>query len=100
MATTDETTRTPLDLTRLTLGEVAKIEELSGRPLAAISDDDTPQGKLLAALVFVSERRNGHAIPWHECLNMEMTAALELLGMAGDDDEEDAEAAEGDELGE
>lgn len=91
---TTTTERKPLDLSRLTLGEVAKIEELSGLPMAAMANmADNPQGKLLAAMVFVSERRHGHAIKWHECLDMDMSDALDLLGMAEDDDED----AEGDE---
>lgn len=77
--------RTPLDLSRLTLGEVAKLEDLSGLPLSRIADEEAPQGKLLAAYVFISERRNGHAIAWPECLALEVPQAMALLGMDADD---------------
>lgn len=87
-----------LDLTRLTLGEVAKLEDLSGLSLDRIGDTDAPKGKLLAAMVFVSERRKGHAISWPECLNLETPDAMAMLGLDPDaiEGEEDTEAGETD----
>jgi len=46
-----------MDIKNLTLGEVSKIEELSGLPLAALGEDDKPKGKLMAALALVIKRR-------------------------------------------
>lgn len=46
-----------MDIKNLTLGEVSKIEELSGLPLAALGEDDKPKGKLMAALALVLKRR-------------------------------------------
>lgn len=75
--------RKPLDVSKLTLGEIAKLEDLSGLPMARIADmENSPQGKLLAAMVFVTERRHGNAIAWPDCLDMGMTEAMERLGMA------------------
>lgn len=90
MTDTTAPARKPLDLSRLTLGEVAKLEDLSGMPMARIGDEDAPQGKLLAAMVFVSERRNGNAISWPECLNIEVPEAMAMLGMDADDEPEAA----------
>jgi len=95
VATTDTTTTDApsfgtLDLDRLTLGEVAKIEELSGLPLQRIADEDAPKGKLLAALVFVAERRNGHAIAWPECMGLTTDEAMAKLGMNGDVEDQGA----------
>lgn len=46
-----------MDIKNLTIGEIAKVEELSGYPLAYLSEDDKPKGKLMAALAFVLKRR-------------------------------------------
>lgn len=46
-----------MDIKNLTMGEISKIEELSGLPLSALSDDDKPKGKLMAALAMVIKRR-------------------------------------------
>ena len=46
-----------LNINSLTLGEVAKVEELSGLPFSSIAEDDKPKGLALAALAFVAKRR-------------------------------------------
>jgi len=84
---------TPSTPRPLTLGEVAKAEELSGLP-SSQWDEDAPQGKLLAALVFVYKRREDKTFTWNDALGMDLeeaSAYLESQGFNADDDEEDAE---------
>lgn len=71
---------TPVDLTSLTLGEVATIEDLSG---IALSDlEGKPQGKFLAALVMVIKRRTGDpTFTFNQALAMPMDEAQQLLGL-------------------
>ncbi|MFL0202114.1 hypothetical protein ACHFI2_16145, partial [Exiguobacterium acetylicum] len=60
------------DFDRLTLGEVAKIEQLSGFSISSLSDE-TPQGNFLAALVMVAKRRSGEpAFTFEDALNVPM----------------------------
>jgi hypothetical protein len=72
----------PLDFTRLTLGEVAKLEQLSGLSLDRIGDEDAPKGKLLAAMAYVASRRRGAPLEWEMCLDLTVAEANELLGLA------------------
>lgn len=83
----DTPARPKIDYTRLTLGEVDKIETLSGLPATALDDDTAPKGRLLAALVFVASRRYAEPKSWDECMAMPMVDATEYLGIDDEDDE-------------
>lgn len=82
-----------IDVTRLTLGEVAKIEELSGQPISAIGDDDKPKGLALAALAFIAKRRENPSFSWNEAQQLTFDEAQAVLGIdAAEEQEEAAEA--------
>lgn len=68
------------DIEALTLGEIAKIEDLSGLSIQSIADEDQPKGKSIAALVFVASRRAGDPLKWDQCLGLTMDQANQLLG--------------------
>lgn len=79
------------DINRLTLGEVAKIEELSGMPISEIGNDDKPKGLALAALAFVAKRRQDPKFSWNDAQSLTFDEANEILGLdATDEQEEDA----------
>ncbi|MBB1482491.1 hypothetical protein H5392_01290 [Tessaracoccus sp. MC1865] len=69
-----------IDINRLTLGEVAKIEELSGQPISAIGNDDAPKGLALAALAFVAKRREDANFSWNAAQNLTFDEAQGILG--------------------
>ncbi len=71
------------DFESLTLGEVGLIEDLSGLPISAISAEDAPKGKALAALVLVITRRTDPKYTFNQALGVTLTDATALLG--GDD---------------
>lgn len=75
-----------LDITKLTLGEVAKIEELSDMPISALGDEDRPKGKALAALFFVAKRREDPKFTWNQALDVPSDEATAFLGL-GDEEE-------------
>lgn len=70
-----------LDINRLTLGEVAKVEELSGMPISAIGDDERPKGNALAALAFVAKRREDPKFTWNQAQGLTLDEAQDILGM-------------------
>ena len=70
-----------LDVNKLTLGEVAKIEELSGMPITEIGDDDKPKGLALAALAFVAKRRQDPKYSWNDAQSLNFDEANEILGL-------------------
>jgi hypothetical protein len=45
------------DVSKLTLGEIAKVEELAGFGIGLIEDAATPKGRLFIALAYVIEKR-------------------------------------------
>lgn len=85
-----------LDITRLTLGEVATIEELSGQSISAIGEENSPKGKTLAAMAFVAKRREELAagvtptFKWNDALGLTFEEANALIGLSDDEDEEAA----------
>ncbi|AVR56161.1 tail assembly chaperone [Microbacterium phage BonaeVitae] len=79
------------DFDKLTLGEVAAIEDLSGVAISAVNEQ-TPQGKFLAALTMVAKRRSGEpAFTFNQALAMPMTDAHAFLGLDEDEPAEDSD---------
>jgi hypothetical protein len=74
-----------LNINSLTLGEVAKVEELSGLPFAAIADEERPKGLALAALAFVAKRRSDPKFTWNDAQGLTMVDFGSLISM-GDDE--------------
>lgn len=81
-----------LDFDKLTLGEIAKIEDLSGLPLSSVADEEKPKGKAMAALAFVAVRRDPDRdnLTFAQCLDLTQDEAFDIIGL--NDDEEDEEA--------
>lgn len=71
-----------MDVSQLTLGEVAKVEELSGLSISAIADDDKPKGLALAALAFVARRRVEPGFAWNDALDLTFADAQQILGLS------------------
>lgn len=81
-----------LDIQRLTLGEVAKIEELSGQSITSIGDDIQPKGNALAAMAFVAKRREDKKFSWNDAQSLTFEEANAILGLTEDDSSEEHEA--------
>ena len=75
------------DFTKLTLGEIAYIEDLSGQSVAALDDDALPKGKPLAAICVIIKRRNGEpGFTFNDAMALPMDEATALVtGLAADD---------------
>lgn len=73
-----------MDIKNLTMGEISKVEELSGLPIGALAEDDKPKGKLMAALAFVVKRREDPKFTLEAANNMTMEEITALL--LGEDD--------------
>lgn len=81
-----------IDISTLTLGEVAKIEDLSGLPISAIGDEDKPKGNALAAIALILKRRDGEpGFTWNQAQALTFDEVQTLMGTTGTEDEEDAE---------
>lgn len=76
------------DVNKLTLGEIGIIENMSGQPLAALSDSDKPKAKLMVALAYVIGRRGNQNYTFADAEAMTLEQITDMLDMGDDDDEE------------
>jgi len=91
------------DATKLTLGEIEKVEDISRLSIDQIGEDGVPKARMLAALVYVVKRREDPTFQFDQAREFTQDEALQLIG---GDDEGDAEtpadptaSANGDEHG-
>lgn len=74
-----------MDIKTLTLGEVAKVEELARAPLGWLGDDQHPQGMLMAAVAFVVKRRENVSFTFADAQNLTFDDLNEIIGEQPDD---------------
>lgn len=74
-----------MNINKLTLGEIAKVEELSGISINEIGGNTAPQGKAMAALVFVLKRREDPSFTFNDAMNLGIDDLNSVLGV--DEDE-------------
>lgn len=78
-----------IDIDKLTIGEIAKVEELSGQSISVLGDDSTPKGKLMAALLFVNKRREvGPSYTWAQAMDTPFPEVAAYLGLNEDESDE------------
>lgn len=64
----------------ITLAEMAEVEKLAEAPVAWLSDDNKPKGKLLQALNFVLTKRDNPSFTMDEAGKTPISKIYELLG--------------------
>ena len=74
-----------MDITNLTLGEVATVEELSGRSLSTLGDESAPKGKLMAALAYVITKRDDPKYTMRQAEGLTMEDVNKLFTADKDD---------------
>jgi hypothetical protein len=71
-----------IDLSQLTLGEVATLEKLGEVPITAFGGDDVPMGRPLAAMLMIHRRRNGEpTATFNAALATPIAEARAVLGL-------------------
>ncbi|TCU48346.1 hypothetical protein [Curtobacterium sp. PhB146] len=81
------------DASKLTLGEIEKVEDISRLSIDQIGEDGVPKARMLSALVYVIKRREDPTFQFDQAREFTQDQALELLGV-GDDENEDEELAD------
>lgn len=76
-----------MDINKLTIGEVATVEDMAGLPIAALGDPEKPKGKLMVALAYVINKRENPKYTKFEAEQLTMDEMTELLGMNEEDEE-------------
>lgn len=74
-----------MNVNKLTLGEIAKVEELSGISINEIGSGHSPQAKAMAALVFVMKRREDQSFTFKDAMDLNMDEVNEILGITEDE---------------
>ena len=70
---------------KLTLGEVAAVEEMSGRAITDIGEPGVPLAKFMAAVAWVFKRRTDPNFTFDQALNLSMEDLDGVLGGAEPD---------------
>ena len=71
-----------MDFQTLTLGEISKIEEISGLPLSAMADEDKPKGKQMAAVAFIIMKREDPTFTMKQAEALTFTEVTALMAKA------------------
>jgi len=74
------------DISKLTLGEYAQVEDLSGLPISAMADETKPKVKQQIALAYVIKKRSDPTFTYSQAEALTMNDLQELLGSGEDDD--------------
>lgn len=77
-----------MNVNKLTLGEIAKVEELAGTGIASFGDDTAPKGKLMAALAFIIKKRTDKDFTFAQALELTEDDLTDLLGVEEDPKEQ------------
>lgn len=78
-----------IDISTLTVAEVAKIEELSGQPITAFEDENRPKALPMAALAFVIKRREDSTFTWNKALELPFSDLSVIIGLGEDEEDQD-----------
>ena len=63
----------------LTIGEIAKVEELSGLSATQFESEDSPKAMLLAAMAYVVKRREDPKAKFTDVLDMDMEEVSNIV---------------------
>lgn len=71
-----------INFNQLSMREIATIEELSGQPIGALSDEESPKGLQFAALAFIVKHREDPEFTWNDAQDLTMSDVSSLIGIA------------------
>ena len=75
-----------MDISKLTLGEIATVEELSNSSISALASDTAPKARLFTALAFVLKKRENPKFTFNEAEALTFDDVNSLLGLGSTDD--------------
>jgi hypothetical protein len=76
-----------MDISKLTIGEVAAVEMASGQPIAALGDPNAPKGRLMVALAHVIKKRENPQFTVKEAEALTMDEVMDLLSVSDEEAE-------------
>lgn len=83
-------------LDQLTAAEMSVAERTAGLSIASLEDANFPKVDLLGALAWVYQKRSNPTLSFKDFMaNITLDQITSILGMSGDDDEEQQDEGEG-----
>lgn len=76
-----------MNVDKLTMGEIATVEDLSGLGIGALGDENAPKAKLIAALAFVIKKREDSKFTFAKALALSLDECTALIGMTNEDED-------------
>lgn len=70
-----------IDVSTLTLGELATVERLGGQSLAKLGSGEAPMGLTLAALAYVHRKRTDATFTFDDAQALTIDQANDILGV-------------------
>lgn len=68
-----------MDIEKLTLGEIAIVEQLSGHTFSDLANDESPKGMILSALAYVIKKRDIPDYTFDQAQKLTMEDINELM---------------------
>lgn len=68
-----------MNVNTMTIGEIAKVEELSGQSVTVMADDAQPKAKLMMAIAFVLLKRDNPKVKLAEVEAMTLDQINEVI---------------------
>lgn len=68
-----------MDIQNLTLGEIARIEEIAEQPIGDLANDSKPRARLMSALAFVLKKREDPKFTLEDAKALTMSDIEQLL---------------------
>lgn len=82
------------DVSKMTLGEIAKVEQIAGISVSLIEHDEAPKGMLLAGLAYVIQKRSDPSYTLARAEALTLEEATDMLDTDADSDDPEADAGE------
>lgn len=68
-----------MNVKKLTIGEIATVEKISGVSLSQLKDKSTPKAKLMIAMAYVIEKRRNPKVKVADIEDLPMPAVMEIV---------------------
>lgn len=75
-----------MNVQTLTMGELAKVEEISGVSINQMGDPETPKARMMIAIAFLTKKREDPSV---KLSDIEALTLTDLQALIGDDSKSD-----------
>ena len=77
-----------MELTQLSMRDVAAIEDFSGLSISALDDEGAPKGKLMAAMAWRAKLKEDPKFTWDQALDLTLDEVTAIIGLNAEDEDD------------